>query len=206
MDIDQVRKEAKKYFSDAEPAHDWHHVKRVEKLAEKIAEKEGADSQVVKLGAILHDIGRSREDRGEIDDHAKWGAREASEILGDAGFSTETIKQVRHCVRSHRYSNSIEPETVEAEVVSDADNLDAMGATGIARTFAVCGERGSVMADPELPVEEDSTEEGETSLNHLQKKILDLENRMYTDTGKSIAAERHSFVEDFVQRMKEELR
>ncbi len=95
---------------------------------------------------------------------------------------------------------------MEAKVLSDADNLDALGASGIARTFTYGGEHESVIADPELPAEEDETSEGETSLNHLEKKILDLKSRMYTDSGSEIAEERHEYVEQFVQRFKQEMK
>ncbi|MFB6190892.1 MAG: HD domain-containing protein, partial [Candidatus Nanohaloarchaea archaeon] len=149
MEVDQVRREARKYFDGVDPSHDWHHVKRVERLAERITEEEGADWKVVKLAVLLHDIGRGREDRGEIEDHARWGAREATDILGGNGYSEEVVEEVRHCVLAHRYSGDVEPETVEAEVLSDADNLDALGATGVARTFCYSGEHGRALADIE---------------------------------------------------------
>lgn len=206
MEIDEIRAEAEEYFEDISPAHDWHHVKRVERLSERLMEEAEADETVVRLAVLLHDIGREREDRGDIEDHAEWGAERAGEILQEHGVEQETIDQVKHCIRSHRYSNSLEPETVEAEILSDADNLDAIGAVGVARAFTVAGERGRTMVDPDLPPEEDGSETGRTALNHIYMKGFDLKDRMYTGKGKKIAEKRHEYLKDYVRRLEEEVR
>lgn len=174
-------------------------------LALRLAEKEDADEEVVEAAVFLHDIGRAKEDDGKIDNHAEWGAEKAAEILEELDYSSNFIEEVQHCIRSHRYSKPPEPESIEAKVLSDADNLDALGASGIARTFTYGGEHESVIADPELPAEQDESEEGETSLNHLEKKILNLKSRMYTEAGKEIAEDRHEYVEEFVNRFKDEM-
>lgn len=202
----ELREKAEGFFGDVNPAHDWLHVQRVHELALKISESEEADTEIVEAAVFLHDIGRELEDDGEIENHAKWGAEKAGEILKDEGYGEEFIQEVQHCIRSHRYSKDPEPATLEAKVLSDADNLDALGATGIARTFTYGGEHGSVIADPDLPASEDEREEGITSVNHLEKKILNLKNRMYTDTGRRIAEDRHEYVEDFLQRFRQEMR
>ncbi|WP_049924335.1 HD domain-containing protein [Halopiger djelfimassiliensis] len=201
--LETVRTRARQYFGDASPAHDWHHVERVETLAETLVDRhpsKGIDDRVVTLAVYLHDVGREREDRGAIDDHATWGAREAGRILEDVDADRETIDRVQHCVRAHRYSNDVDPETLEAKLVSDADNLDALGAVGIARVFAYGGELGQPMYDPAVPVADDETIAGATQYNHVHKKILDLPERMYTDVGRELAAERAAFVREFLER------
>ncbi|MDQ2050847.1 HD domain-containing protein [Natronolimnohabitans sp. A-GB9] len=206
--LETVRTRARSYFEDAPPAHDWHHVQRVATLAETLVDRhpaDGIDDRIVNLAVFLHDIGREKEDRGEIDDHAAWGAREAGRILEDVGASPETIDHVQHCVRAHRYSNTIEPETLEAELVSDADNLDALGAVGIARTFAHGGALGQPMYDPGTSVADDDTAAGATQYNHLHKKILDLPNRMYTDVGRDLADERATVVREYLTQFDREL-
>jgi uncharacterized protein len=203
--MEDVKKRAESFFGDVNPAHDWFHVKRVHELAIRLADEENADKEVVEAAVFLHDIGRVKEDEGEIENHAEWGAEKAQEILEELDYSQDFIDKVSHCIRSHRYSKDPEPENLEAKVLSDADNLDALGATGIARTFTYGGERDSVIADPELPAEEDDSEAGATSLNHLEKKILNLKDRMYTGTGEEFAEERHSYVEEFVKRFKDEM-
>ncbi|WP_226482323.1 HD domain-containing protein [Natrinema amylolyticum] len=205
--LEAVRSRVRPYFEDAPPAHDWHHVQRVEALAETLVDRhpEPVDERIVRLGVLCHDIGRDREDRGEIDDHAVWGAREAGEILGDLGATAETIERVQHCVRTHRYSNEIKPATLEAKVVADADDLDALGAVGIARTFAHGGDLGSPIHDPALPVADDDTDAGATQYNHFYEKILDLPERMRTDAGRELAADRAAFVREFLERFDREV-
>lgn len=203
--MEKIKERAESFFGEVNPAHDWFHVKRVHELALRIAEEENADTEVVESAVFLHDIGRAKEDEGEIENHAEWGAEKADQILEELDYEEGFIEDVKHCICSHRYSKDPEPETSEAKVLSDADNLDALGATGIARTFTYGGERGSVIADPDLPADEDDSSAGATSVNHLEKKILNLKDRMYTATGREIAEERHNYVEDFVQRFKDEM-
>lgn len=203
--LTEIKEVASKYFSDISPSHDWLHVKRVASLAETIQNEEGGDLETLMLSIYLHDIGRAKEDNGEIECHAEWGAKEAEKILSKHGYSEKIIEDVQHAIKAHRYSNDTDPETLEAKILSDADNLDALGASGIARTFSYSGEFGRPLADPDLPAEKDRSEKGENALNHLEKKILNLRNRMYTDKGLEIANERHVFVENYIQRLKAEM-
>ncbi|MGM0387544.1 MAG: HD domain-containing protein [Natrinema limicola] len=205
--LEAVRTRARPYFEDAPPAHDWHHVQRVDTLAETLCERhpEPVDERVVRLAVVLHDIGRTREDRGEIDDHARWGAQEAGTILRDCGADAETIECVQHCIRAHRYSNDVEPATLAAKVVADADDLDALGAVGIARAFAHGGAIGSPIHDPACPVGEDDTDAGATQYNHFFKKLLELPARLHTDAGRDLAVDRVAFVLDFLERFDREV-
>ncbi|ELZ14216.1 metal dependent phosphohydrolase [Halovivax asiaticus JCM 14624] len=200
-----LRAIARSYFEDAAPAHDWQHVRRVHQLATRLAQdRADVDETILRYAVWFHDIGRQREDDGLIDDHAEWGAAEAATILESAGVDPETIDAVGHCIRAHRYSNDVEPESPEATVLCDADNLDALGAVGIARVFSHGGTNGFPMHDPDRPLAADETPGGATSVNHITKKILTLRERMYTDAGRAIAAERHEFVETFLERFEQE--
>lgn len=172
------------YYSDGS-AHGWEHAKRVNCLALTIADSEGADEVTVSLGAVLHDIGRKKESEGKVQDHAAWGAQEASKILTEYGYEDGTIEAVAHCVEAHRYSTGPEPETVEASVVTDADNIDAVGAVGIARTFAHGGGFDG-------------------TVEHVQEKMLSLRDGMRTETGREIAEDRHRFTEEFLNRFQRE--
>jgi uncharacterized protein len=188
------------------PAHDWHHVQRVEALAEQLLDHyPDADDRTVRLAVLFHDIGRAREDRGEIDDHAAWGAREAREILADHGVPADRTDAVCHAVAAHRYSTGPEPDTLEAKLLSDADNLDALGAVGIARCFTYGGELGEVIHDPAVGPANDDTADGATQHNHFYKKLLDLPGRMYTDAGREVADDRATFVEAFLDRFEREV-
>lgn len=207
--LEDVRARVRPYFAAAPPAHDWHHVERVATLAEALCERhpdsQRIDERVVELAAFLHDIGREKEDRGEIDDHAAWGAEEAGRILEDVGADPETIEAVQHCVRAHRYSNDVEPETLEAEIVSDADDLDALGAIGIARVFAHGGAVGNPIHDGDVTATGDGAAAGKTQYEHFHEKILALPDRMYTDSGRELAAERAAFVRTFLEQFDREI-
>ncbi|WP_458187761.1 HD domain-containing protein [Haladaptatus sp. NG-WS-4] len=200
-----VRPRAKTYFEDVAPAHDWHHVQRVATLAETLVSEYDADETVLFTAVWLHDVGRGREDRGEIDDHAEWGAKEAGRILAEYDVSDSEIEAVQHCIRAHRFSNDVEPETLEAKLLSDADNLDALGAVGIARNFCFSGEHDQPLHDPDLPLDADDTPAGATAINHFHKKILRLPRRMYTDAGRRLADERGVFVQQFLERFEREV-
>lgn len=205
-ELEGLRETARGYFEEYEPgpAHDWHHVERVEALADRLVagwEADGldVDRRVLRAAVLLHDIGRGREAAGEIDDHAAWGAREARELLGEIkGFDEGEVEAVSHAIRAHRYSNDIAPEAPEARLLSDADNLDALGAIGVARVFAYGGETETPIHDPDLSVVEDDSPAGRTGTNHIRKKILALPDRMYTDRGREFAEQRRAFVEDFL--------
>ncbi|SIR52448.1 uncharacterized protein SAMN05421858_2639 [Haladaptatus litoreus] len=200
-----VRSRAKTYFENVAPAHDWHHVKRVANLAETLAEEHGANDRILFTAVWLHDIGRAREDRGEIADHAEWGAKGAKRILAEYDAAETEIEAIQHCIRAHRFSNDVEPETIEAKLLSDADNLDALGAVGIARNFCFSGEFAQPLHDPGLPIVTDDTTSGATAMNHFHKKILRLPERMYTDAGRRMAEERSAFVEEFIARFEREV-
>ena len=207
MTIDDTRPRAQSYFAESmSPAHDWHHVQRVEALAERLLDQyPDADDRTVRLAVLLHDVGRAREDRGEIEDHAAWGAQEARKILAEYSVDEQRVDAVCHAIAVHRYSTDPEPETLEAELLCDVDNLDALGAVGIARCFTYGGERGEVIHDPALPPDADDSTAGESQYNHFHKKILRLPDRMYTDAGRDIAADRAAFVETFLERFDREV-
>lgn len=204
--IESIRSIAQSYFHHGmNPAHDWFHVQRVQANADRlIADYPDADAKRIRLAVLFHDVGRAKEDQDEIEDHSEWGANESERILREHDAGEETIDAVSHCIRAHRYSNQVTPETIEAKIVSDADNLDALGAVGIARCFTYGGERGLSIHDPSRPPEEDTSSAGTTQFNHLHKKILNLPNRMYTDAGKELAEKRSEFVREFTQRFKKE--
>lgn len=165
-------------------AHDEGHAKRVARLARFIAAREGADIEVVSLAAELHDIARGQPD------HALRGAERAREILRRRGLPEDLIEQVAHCIEAHSFSGEIEPRSLEAKVLSDADKLDAMGAVGIARAFIHSGEHGRSL---------------EETLKHFEDKLLLLYESLYTRTARDLGAARHELLLRFYRRLKEEL-
>jgi uncharacterized protein len=165
-------------------SHDRGHVKRVVRLVRYIAEREGADVEVVVTAAELHDIARGEPD------HARRSAEKAREILRRKGYAEEFVERVAHCIEAHSFSSRVEPRTPEASILSDADKLDAMGAIGIARAFLYSGERGRSV---------------EETLRHFEDKLLKLYDALRTKTGRELGRERHQFLVEFYQRLEAEL-
>ncbi len=193
MDKDELREVSKSFYNESEPAHDFQHVERVKKLCLKIGEELDADREVLEVAALFHDIGRNKETEGLIECHAEWSSEKTAEILEERGLDRNFIEKVCECIETHRYSRGGEPSTLESKILSDADNLDALGAVGISRVFSYGGSNEVRFTG------EDS------SLEHIREKILDLENRIYTDIGREIAEDRQKFVEKFLERFLKEI-
>ncbi|MEM0331206.1 MAG: HD domain-containing protein [Archaeoglobaceae archaeon] len=165
-------------------AHGEDHVQRVVKLAKFIAIREGANLEIVLKAAELHDSARDKEN------HAIESAKLARKILKVQGYSDDFVEAVAHAIESHSFSAGIEPKTLEAKVLSDADKLDAIGAIGVARAFMVAGEKGRGVQE---------------TLRHFEEKLLKLKDLLYTDTAKSLAKRRHEFLVQFYEQIKREL-
>ncbi|WAI01415.1 HD domain-containing protein [Methanogenium organophilum] len=169
-------------------AHDLDHILRVTRICEEIGRVEGADMRVLIPAALFHDIARPIEDETGIP-HQEEGARIAEDYLRKAGYDAERIAKIVHAIHTHRFSTGPEPETLEAQILSDADKLDAMGAVGIARTFLQAGEHGDGI---------------EGAVEHIHEKLLKLKGLMYTGTAAEIAEKRHALLQEFVERLEEE--
>src|SRR5512144_3193899 len=126
------------YPAAADSAHDFDHVLRVMVMADRIAQAESADREIVQAAALLHDIGLDDGRTG----HETSAARRAIEILRAQGYTEVFCAAVAHAIESHRFRSGPAPQTLEAKVLFDADKLDAIGAIGVARAFAFGAHRG----------------------------------------------------------------
>ena len=202
--------DARRFYVGADSVHDFSHVLRVLTLAKRLVEAEGADPNIVQTAVLLHDISRGDDDEIELaadaeSDHALLAARRARHVL--EGESSEFIEAVVHCIEAHRYRNAIEPQTIEAKVMFDADKLDAIGAVGIARAFAYGGFLqqplwGEVSPDY-VPGQ---TDEAHTAHHEYYVKLQTIKDRLYTETGRRLAAARHNFMAAFFEQMAAEVR
>uniref|UniRef100_A0A7C4FFF6 HD domain-containing protein n=1 Tax=Thermofilum pendens TaxID=2269 RepID=A0A7C4FFF6_THEPE len=131
--FEAIRREAEPYYRHSH--HDRFHVERVYKLALRIAGEVGqpVDLEVLRAAVLLHDVARTMEDEGLVDDHAREGARIAHEILRRVGFPRDRIEKVAYCTEVHRFKSGVKPETIEAQILQDADRSDMLGAVGVAR-------------------------------------------------------------------------
>lgn len=208
MDKASILKQTEDYIksklSGEGTGHDWWHVYRVWKNAIHIGKEEDADTFVVELAALLHDISDWKFNDGNED----VGPREARELLEKLNVEEDVIAHVCEIIKDLSFKgagvkNKI--QTKEGMIVQDADRLDALGAIGITRTFAYGGSKGREIYNPEIkPQMHDSFEKYKntkgTSINHFYEKLLLLKDRMNTKTGKKIAESRHKYMEDFLKR------
>ncbi|MCK4730486.1 MAG: HD domain-containing protein [Candidatus Aenigmarchaeota archaeon] len=213
MDKETIIKETEEYikkrFKGESTGHGWWHIQRVLKMSLKIAEKEKVNSSeeinlfVVQLAALLHDIADWKFNSG--DDSSRPII--VKELLEKLEVDEETITQVYEIIKNIFFKGgTLQPEmkTLEGKIVLDADRLDALGAIGIARTFAYGGFRDREIYNPNMkPIKCKSFEEYKnykgTSINHFYEKMLLLKDRMNTETGKKIAEKRHKFIENFLE-------
>lgn len=188
--------------------HDWWHVYRVWKSAVKIAEKENADMFVVELAALLHDIADWKFNDG--DDSA--GPEFAGQWLGILNVSGDIVSHVADIIKNLSFKGAnvkSQMKTKEGMVVQDADRLDALGAIGIARTFAYGGFKGREIYNPGIkPVMHQTFEQYKSStgptINHFYEKLLLLKDLMNTDTAREMAEKRHRFMEEYLDKFYKE--
>ncbi|MEJ8544036.1 HD domain-containing protein [Brevibacillus borstelensis] len=189
-------KKAERFFGGQDPAHDWQHNLRVIGLCERIGREESADMEILRLAALLHDIGRAEERRtGEC--HAEISARLVPELLTEYAYSAEKVALVQQVILAHRFRKERPPTSLEDQILFDADKLDSIGAIGIARAFAYSGVIGQPLVSDE-PSQHTPAKEYERKLSRIKERLI-------TGTARRIAAERHAFMQQFFEQWNKEL-
>lgn len=194
----------KEKLENAEGGHDWFHIERVYKNSLLIAKDEDCDLTVVQLGALLHDIADSKFHDGD----ETVGPRTARTFLESENVDEAIIQHVINIIENISFKGgNFEKKfnSIELEIVQDADRLDALGAIGIARCFNYGGFKNRALYNPDInPNLNMSKEEYKNSesptLNHFYEKLLLLSAKMNTPTGKKIAQARHHYMEDFLSQ------
>jgi uncharacterized protein len=202
--IDNTILFVKQKLENAEAGHDWFHIERVFKNALLIVQHEECDIDIVKLGALLHDIADSKFNGGD----ETIGPRIAREFLESQKIAESKIQHVVAIIENISFKGgNFEKKfnSKELEIVQDADRLDAIGAIGIARTFNYGGFKNRQLYNPNIPPKMNmSKEEYKNSeaptLNHFYEKLLLLKDKMNTKTGKELAVDRHRFMENFLSQ------
>lgn len=195
MDKAQVLISTQKFiqnqFSGETTGHDYFHIERVVKVARRIAQEENADLFLVELAAWLHDVGDYK-----LNDGIDKSAELISEFLNELNVPQEIISKTLEIVSQVSFSKGKIAESLEAQIVQDADRLDAIGAIGLARVFAYGGNKEREVWNPENPEM--------TTIQHFYDKLLKLKDLMNTHSAKKIAQERHDFLEEFLDRFYKE--
>ena len=194
-------------------AHDFDHVWRVTQLAIRLAQSEGADVTVVRLASLLHDVPvpeQGGDERSRRRAHHLAAGDYARELLLARGLGTEVVANVVHCIEAHRYRDqSVQPQSIEAQCLYDADKLDAIGAIGIARAFAYAGSHGSrLWTEPwsSAPAD-DAKPRGEeyTPVHEYVYKLRRVLATLHTASARRVGAERHRFMITFFDRLDAEM-
>lgn len=198
----------KKQLKNSEGGHDWFHIERVYKNSLLIAKTEICDLQIVSLGALLHDIADSKFYNGD----ETIGPKKAKEFLESQVVKQSVVDHVINIIENISYKGGKEIQvfnSIELDIVQDADRLDAIGAIGIARAFSYGGFKNRGMYDPEIKPNLNMTKQEyknstAPTINHFYEKLLLLKDKMNTKTGVSIAADRHCFMEKYLMQFYDE--
>ena len=206
--IAKTVKFVKEQLDGAEGGHDWFHIERVWKNAQLISKTEKADSLIVELGALLHDIADSKFHGGD----ETVGPIVARAFLAAQDVTEEVIDHVEKIILNISFKGGNFNQTFkspELDIIQDADRLDAIGAIGIARCFNYGGFKNRPLYNPEIEPnlnmsKEDYKKSAAPTINHFYEKLLLLKDRMNTETGKRIAQERHDYMEGFLEQFYDE--
>jgi len=223
---------ARPWYPASDPVHGFDHVLRVYRLAERLAEAEGADLEIVRAAALLHD---AHSDQPSADSNQPWSDRPggainnqqsainnqrlshhhasadfAALVLHAEGWDKARIAAVQHCIRAHRFRDRQEPpESLEARVLFDADKLDAIGAVGVARAIGYAFQAGQPAYAPPsahfLATGELSPGEAHSAYHEYLFKLRHIQERLYTPSGRLLAEERHRLMVEFFERLAQDM-
>jgi uncharacterized protein len=213
--LEQTYNEVQQRFTGIDDlAHGWEHIRRVYQLALHIAEQEQADRFVVGMAALLHDLGRAAPTNAsngtdEHVHHADLSVLLADELLERYRVPETKRKAIRHAIIAHSFSRGVEPRTLEARIVRDADRLDGLGAIGILR-WAIRGtQRRSAFTRSYHPTDpfghEHTLDDNVYMLDHFYVKLLKLAETMTTRTGRELAQRRGDFMHHYLDELRQEL-
>ncbi len=187
-------------------AHDFDHIMRVFKNAQKICKKENACEKLVLSAVLLHDVVSYPKSDKRTKSSSIKSAEKSKKILKKFNFTKEEIQIISDAIRDHSFSRNTIPATLEGKILQDADRLDAIGAIGIARVFAVSGSEKRSFYNIKDPFCKNRTPNDKIwALDHFYRKLLKLESLMNTKSGKIEAKKRTKVLKDFLNELKKEI-
>lgn len=203
--IDQARG----WYTDADPVHDFGHILRVYHMAERLAAVEGGDLDIIHAAALLHDADGSSPGTETRASHHHRSAEFAAQILAQEEWPQEKILAVQHCIRAHRFRSDGEaPQTIEAKIIYDADKLDVLGAVGAARTlvYAALNQQPFYAAPSSAFCESGAKETGEphSAYHEYLFKLSKIKSRLFTPAARHLAEERDAYLQGFFEQLAKE--
>lgn len=203
-DMNDLMDKVRSIYEQFDASHDFQHIERVYQNAMEILHSEpAADAEVVKIAVLLHDVSDKKYTNSK---------EQENQLIAELALSEDKKRHIRDCIAQVSFNggNELEATSIEAKIVRDADRLDAIGAIGIARTFAYGGAKGRKLYDTAERARTTMTEEeyrtkNTSSVTHFYEKLLFLKDLMTTEKGKQMANERHQFMEGFLQQLQKEI-
>ncbi|MFN3724590.1 MAG: HD domain-containing protein [Paracoccaceae bacterium] len=195
------------WHGQQDAAHDLGHIDRVWANCRHImADEPGLDAAALHMAAIFHDAVNLPKDAPNRAEAAALSAQAAEDWLADQGWPSDRIDIVTHAIKAHSFSAGIAPRTAEARVLQDADRLEALGAIGLARMFAVAGSIGGALFHPQDPMAQHRPlDDRAYALDHLEVKLFRIAQTMQTPTGRAMAEERAEWMFSFRSRLLREI-
>ncbi|WP_245957934.1 HD domain-containing protein [Marinomonas piezotolerans] len=187
-------------------AHDLAHLQRVVAMAKRLANIERANPFVIVPAAWLHDIVNLPKNHAERHLASHYSATEADAFLSELGYDDRDREAVKHAIVAHSFSANVSPKTLEAQVVQDADRLDALGAIGVSRCLMVGGQLERFLYEVDDPFgNERPLQDDVYTLDHFYQKLLCLEGTFHTRAGQQEATRRTQFMRAFLNQLASEI-
>lgn len=207
----QTRFEAwlREHYQHQDSAHDMGHFRRVWHTARRLFADQPVDALAILAACYFHDIVSLAKNHPQRHLSSQMAADKARQILTDdfPDFPTASLSCVTHAIAAHSFSAGMTPETPEARIVQDADRLEALGAIGLARVFAVGGALNLALFDAEDPfADHRALDDRRYALDHFQSKLLRLPDSMQTPQGRLLANEGVAFLVQFMARLSAEIK
>jgi len=205
-ELEHLKKHVKKIYLKNDPAHDFAHIMRVYKNAEKICKTEKSNRKLVLTSVLLHDIVKKTQSDKRTKSSADLSSEKASLILKKLKFTETDIAIISEAIRNHSFTRRKISKSIEGKILQDADRLDAIGAIGIARVFAVSGAKNREFYEPNDPFSMmRKPNDKKWALDHFFKKLLVLEKTMNTKSGKIEAKKRTKVLKNYLAILKDEI-
>jgi len=203
--LDSIKNEVKEMMHN-DSAHDFEHIMRVYKNAQKLCKQEKVNEKLVLSAVLLHDLVSYPKSDKRSKNSSVESAKKSKLMLENYDFSKEEIVIVSDAIRDHSFSQNKIPDTIEGKILQDADRLDAIGAIGIARVFATGGSLKRPFYNIDDPFCKTRTPDDKTwTVDHFYQKLLKLESMMNTKSGKMEAKKRTKVLKEFLNQLKQEL-
>ena len=204
-EIDLLQELVKKRMKN-DPAHDFNHIMRVYKNAQKLCRKEKVNSKLVLSSVLLHDIISYPKSDKRSKISSKKSAEEAKKILKKLNYMSDEIQIISEASYEHSGFRGKTPKTVEGKILQDADRLDAIGAIGIARVFVVGGSEKRLIYNNDDPFcKFRIPDDHKWTIDHFFQKLLKLESMMNTESAKIEAKRRTKILKNFLSELKREI-